>query len=106
MEWVELFKIIIVKINLAHVRLGPTPNYDGLRQQLGLTIEAALSGPKAGQWIGGRTQKKKIYLFFKVSDPAKAITFIKRSLGNQELLGKARIRIKEKRIKRYNFAFV
>jgi hypothetical protein len=77
-----------------------------LRQQLGLTIDAALAWPRAGQWIGGRTKKKKIYLFFKVSDPAKARNFIMRSLDNQGIIGKAKIRIKAKRIKWHHISIL
>ncbi|MGD8701401.1 MAG: hypothetical protein PVG51_11760 [Desulfosarcina sp.] len=106
MNVIDLFRILILKIDLTHVNLGPAPNYEGLRQQLGLTIDAALAGPRAGQWIGGRTKKKKIYLFFKVSDPPKARNFIMRSLDNHGMLGKAKIRIKAKRIKSRNIAVV
>jgi hypothetical protein len=106
MNLIDVFRILILKIDLTHVDLGTAANYEGLRQQLGLTIDAALAGPRAGQWIGGRTRKKKIYLFFKVSDPAKARNFIMRSLDNQGMLGKAKIRIKAKRTKWHNTAVI
>ena len=106
MEIVEFFKIMILTIDLKNVNLGPAPNYDGLRQQIGLTIDTSLSGPRAGQWIGGRTKNKKIYLFFRVSDPVKAKKFILRSLGNQDILSKAKIRITEKHIKWNNYALL
>jgi hypothetical protein len=106
MNWVDVFRLLILKIDLTHVALGPTPNYEGLRQQLGLTIDAALSGPRAGQWIGGRTKDKKIFLFFRVSDPSKAKQFILRSLENHAMLDQAKIRMKEKRLKWHNYAVV
>jgi hypothetical protein len=106
MKMIDVFRLLILKIDLTRAALGPAPNYEGLRQQLGLTINAALAGPRAGQWIGGRTRKKKIYLFFKVSDPVKARSFIMRSLDNQDMLGKAKIRIKAKLIRGRNIAVV
>jgi hypothetical protein len=106
MNVIDVFRLLILKIDLTHVAPGPAPNYEGLRQQLGLTIDAALAGPRAGQWIGGRTKKKKIYLFFKVSDPAKARNFIMRSLDNQGIIGKAKIRIKAKRIKWHHISIL
>lgn len=99
MQLVELFRIIILRIDLGKATLVPQPEYESLRQELGITINTSLSGSRAGQWIGGRTKNSKIFLFFRVSDPSKTKKFILRLLNNWDILSDAKIRIKEKKIK-------
>ena len=106
MELIELFRIIILKIDLKGVNLGSYADYESLRQELGVNINSSLSGPRAGKWIGGRVKKQKIYLFFRVSDPPKAKKHILRLIGNYNMLSNAKIRIKEKRIRWKNHAFI
>jgi len=105
-ELIEIFKIIILKIDLTNVKLSSETEYDCLRQQLGININTSLSGSRAGQWIGGRVKNKKMYIFFRVSDPPKAKKYILRLLGNYNILSNAKIRIKEKTIKWRNYAFM
>ena len=81
-------------------------DYEGLRQELGVTINTSLSGPRVGKWIGGRVKNKKIYLFFRVSDPSKARKYILRLIENYNLLSNAKVRLKEKRIRWKNHAFI
>ena len=106
MEVLEIFQIIILKIDLKKVNTSPIAEYDDLRQQLGININTALSGPRIGQWIGGRLKNKKIYLFFKVSDPFEAKKRILSLLKNYNILSKAKILIKTKTIKWGNYTFV
>jgi len=101
-----LQKELDLKIDLNKVGLSTISEYESWRQELGVNINTALSGPRAGQWIGGRTKNKKLYLFFSVSDPLKAKKFILRLLGNYPLLSDANIRIKEKSITWRNRAFI
>jgi hypothetical protein len=106
MELIELFRIIILKIDLKDVELRPNADYEGLRQELGVNINTSLSGPRVGKWFGGRVKNKKIYLIFRVSDPPKAKKYILRLIGNYNMLSNAKIRIKEKRIRWKNHAFI
>jgi len=106
MELIELYRIIILKIDLKDVNLGSYADYESLRQELGVNIDASFSGPRVGKWIGGRVKNKKIYLFFRVSDPPKAKKHILRLVGNYSMLSNAKIRIKEKRIRWRNHAFI
>ena len=77
-----------------------------MRQQLGININTSLSGPRLGQWIGGRLKKKKIYLYFRVSDPPKAKRYILRLLINCDILADAKIRVKVKKIRWRNYTFI
>lgn len=86
MKLVQVFTIIILKIDLTKVKLNPVNKYENLRQQIGVDINTVLSGPRVGRWIGGRVKKKIIYLFFRVSDPPKAKRYILRSLRNYNLI--------------------
>lgn len=106
MELIELFRIIILKIDLKGVELRSNADYEDLRQELGVNINTSLSGPRVGKWIGGRVKNKKIYLFFRVSDPPKAKKNILRLVGNYNMLSNAKIRIKEKHIRWKNHAFI
>ena len=106
MALMKIFRIIVLKINMKKVELSPVFKYDDLRQQLGMNINSALVGSRSGQWIGGRLKKKKIYLYFRVSDPLKARKYILRILRNCNQLADAKIRIKEKTIKWGNPAIV
>jgi hypothetical protein len=106
MKLVELFKIIILKIDLKKTGLSTISEYESLRQELGVQINTALSGPRAGQWIGGRVKNKKIFLFFRVSDPPKAKQFILRLLNTYPILSDATIRIKGKSMKWRNYTFI
>ena len=106
MEWVELFKIIILKIDLAKAKLIPQREYEALRQELGITINTSLSGSRAGRWIGGRIKNHKIFLFFRASDPSKAKKFILRVLNNWDRLFDARIRNIEKKLKWGNHTLI
>lgn len=106
MELVELFRIIILKIDLGKAKLVTQPEYESLRQELGININTSLSGSRAGQWIGGRIKNDKIFLFFRVSDPSKAKKFILRLLNNWDILSDAKIRIKEKKIKWRNYTLI
>ena len=98
MKLVQVFTFIILKIDLTKVKLNPVNKYENLRQQIGVDINTVLSGPRIGQWIGGRVKKKIIYLFFRVSDPPKAKRYILRSLRNYNILTNAKIRIKGKKL--------
>ena len=106
MELVELFKIIILKIDLAKAKLIPQREYEALRQELGININTSLSGSRVGQWIGGRIKNNKIFLFFRVSDPSKAKEFIRRLISNYDMLSNAKIRMKEKKIKWGNYTLI
>jgi hypothetical protein len=106
MDLIEIFTIIILKIDLKKVKLSQAAEYDCLRQQIGINIDTALSGSRAGQWIGGRLKNKKIYLFFRVSDPQKAKKYILRLLRRFDILHEAEFRLKEKKIKYKNYTFV
>ena len=106
MELIELFRIIILKIDLKDVELRSNADYEDLRQELGVNINTSLSGPRVGKWIGGRVKNKKIYLFFRISDPPKAKKYILRLIRNYNMLSNAKIRIKEKRIRWKNYAFI
>jgi methylglyoxal synthase len=106
MEWVELFKIIILKIDLAKAKLIPPQEYEAIRQELGININTSLSGSRAGQWIGGRIKNNKIFLFFRVSDPSKAKASILRLISNYDILSDAKIRMRGKKIKWANYTLI
>jgi hypothetical protein len=106
MELVELFKILILKIDLANAKLIPQREYESLRQELGININTSLSGSRAGQWIGGRIKKNKIFLFFRVSDSSKAKLVILRLVSNYDILSDAKVTIKKKKIKWGNYTVI
>jgi methylglyoxal synthase len=106
MELIELFRIIILILDLKDIKLGTYTDYEDFRQELGVNINTCLSGPRAGNWIGGRVKKKRIYLFFRVSDPTKAKKCILKLIDNYTILNSAKIRIKEKSIRWKNHAFI
>ncbi len=106
MEWIELFKVIILIIDLKNANVDSYPDYEHLRQELGVNINTSLSGPRVGKWVGGRVKNQKIYLYFRVSDPAKAKKHIVRLLDNYTLFKDAKVRIKEKRIGWKTHAFI
>jgi hypothetical protein len=106
MALIELFRIIILMIDLKNVKPGSCMDYDRLRQELGVNIDTSLSGPRVGKWIGGRVKNKKIYLYFRVSDPPKAKEYILRLVKNYNILSEAKICINEKRIRWKNHAFI
>ncbi len=62
MELIELFRIIILKIDLKGVNLRLYADYESLRQELGVNINSSLSGPRVGKWIGGRKKQKNILI--------------------------------------------
>jgi hypothetical protein len=52
MELIDIFNIILLKIDLKKVTSLPESYYDRFRQELGININTSLSGPRIGQWIG------------------------------------------------------
>jgi hypothetical protein len=106
MELIEVFKIIILKIDLSNIKSSQRIDYEHLRQELGVNIDTSLAGPRSGQWIGGRTRKQKIYLFFRVSDPSKTMKLISRLLDEYKFPSGTKIRLKKKTIMWQNYALV
>lgn len=106
MEIIKLFTIIVLRVDLRKAQMGRSETCESLRQYLGIIIDSTLSGSRCGHWIGGRTKGNKIYLMFRVSDPAKAKMYMKNVLDNCGLPPNAKIKMKQKTIIGNNYAFV
>jgi hypothetical protein len=53
-------RLPLLKIDLKNSNSISPSEYESVRQELGVTINASLSGPRIGKWIGGRVKKNTI----------------------------------------------